>query len=483
MLMWAKLSLRPRRTTNVTGNTNEKSAPSTATNNVATAGSQVNKTAHDNLQSLKQHKNTGADKMCIFSSGPPERTLSIDIDPVLQNYMHNTSQKGCKETNQRVNETNLNGAQNTRSNTSTQLQAAVASLTSFVANSSQALTVPSSQTNLRPPITQQTPPVNCNGPTVEQHPSLSSNTQRYTANNLPNFSVLTNKKTATPILERQLAQPPLLGYLVDRQPPSYDSHPQTHTKQVHQQATLLYDHSQRLRVQSTQQPQLQCNPEQYQQSQYLQSQSGSEYSQTWSLGQSSLITPLYNQSQAQVLQQNQYQQQQQQQQQYPADSWPTMEDLLSTDATQQLPYQTNTGQWQSRQQAQPLQTSGTVWNQQGQIFQGQVPSQTQKGSPRSASTDSGFISPLNFSVPTDPTRQDPTMQTSGPENAMPMIVHVTSLSEKAAFVDMGTCVVCKKRTKQMCMGCMKVYYCNFQCQTTNWPEHASHCSQQNTTST
>ncbi|XP_047991309.1 rho GTPase-activating protein gacZ-like isoform X2 [Leguminivora glycinivorella] len=75
------------------------------------------------------------------------------------------------------------------------------------------------------------------------------------------------------------------------------------------------------------------------------------------------------------------------------------------------------------------------------------------------------------------------MQTSGPENAMPMIVHVTSLSEKAAFVDMGTCVVCKKRTKQMCMGCMKVYYCNFQCQTTNWPEHASHCSQQNTTST
>ncbi|XP_063384066.1 uncharacterized protein LOC134670256 isoform X2 [Cydia fagiglandana] len=389
MLMWAKMSQQPIRS---------------AIKSVASVGSEFNKNpAQDKLQSTNTHKNTAAEKVCIFSSGPPERALSINIDPTFQKYLHNTSQYGSNETN-------------TESNNTTQLQTAVACLTRFVANSSQSSTIPS-QPNPRPPVIQPTASVSCNRPTAqqEQHPAVSSNShQGHTTSNISNYSILTHQKTATPLLQKQLEKPPLLGYLqqVDHQPPSYDSHFQTHLKQV-QQAKLPYDQSQRLRAQSIQQQQLpsQYNPAQYQQSQYLQSQSGIEYNQTWQLGQSPLPTSAYNQSrQAQVglLQQDQYQQQQQ----HPADSWPTMEELLSMDSTQQLPYQSSTeqvnsfGQWQSRQQAQPPQASTTEWHQQGQVYQGQVPSQTQKGSPRSASTDSGFISPLNFNVPTDQTRQD-----------------------------------------------------------------------------
>ncbi|XP_063623966.1 uncharacterized protein LOC134795995 [Cydia splendana] len=475
MLMWAKMSQQPIPSADISANANEKSVPPITIKSVATVGSEFNKhPAQDKLQSTNTHKNTAAEKICIFSSGPPERALSINIDPTFQKYLHNTSQYGSNETN-------------TESNNTTQLQTAVACLTRFVANSSQSSTIPS-QGNPRPPVIQPTTSVSCNRPTAqqEQHPTLSSNSQGYTTSNISNYSILTHQKTATPLLQKELEKPPLLGYLqqVDHQPPTYGSHFQTHSKQV-QQATLPYDQSQRLRAQSIQQQQLpsQYNPTQYQQSQYLRSQSGIEYNQAWQLGQSPLPTSTYNQSrQAQVgvLQQDQYQQQQQ----HPADSWPTMEELLSMDSTHQLPCQSSTeqvksfGQWQSKQ-AQPPQASTTEWHQQGQVCQGQVPSQTQKGSPRSASTDSGFISPLNFNVPTDQTRQDSMMPTvsHGPETSMPMIVHVTSLSEKAAFLDMGTCVVCKKSAKQMCMGCMKVYYCNYECQTLNWAEHAPYCSQ------
>ncbi|XP_061716018.1 uncharacterized protein LOC133524168 isoform X2 [Cydia pomonella] len=482
MVMWAKMSQQPIRSADISANENEKSVPPITTKSVVTVGPEFNKhPAQDNLQSIiKTHKNSGVEKKCIFSSGPPERALRIDMDPILQKYLHNTSHYGS-------NETNANGPQNTESNNGTQLQTAVACLTRFVANSSQSSTIPI-QANLRPPVIQPTASVSCNQPTAEQeqYPTLSSNIESYTTSNMSNYSVLTHQKTATPQLQKQLAMPPLLGYLqqVNHQPPSYESHFKTHSKQV-QQATIPYDQSQHLRTQSIQQQQLplQYNPAQYQQSQYILSQSELEYSQTWQPGQSPLPTQQYNQSgQAQVglLQQDQYQQQ------HPADSWPTMEELLSMESTQQLPYQSSNeqiksfGQWQSRQQAQLPQASATEWHQQGQVYQGQVPSQTQKGTPRSASTDSGFISPLNFNVPTD--QKDPTIPTvsHGAETPMPMIVHVTSLSDKAAYIDMGTCVVCKKSTKQMCMGCMKVYYCNYQCQTLNWAEHAPHCSQQNT---
>ncbi|XP_063536310.1 uncharacterized protein LOC134746031 [Cydia strobilella] len=475
MFMRAKMSQQRVRSADISADANEKSVPQIKS--VATVASEFNKhPAQDNLQSINTHENSAAQKICIFSSGPPERALSIDIDPTLQKYLYNTSQQGS-------NESNANRPQNTESNNTTQLQTAIA--TRFVANNSQSSTIPS-QANLRPPVIQPTASASCNRLTAqkEQHPALSSNTQGSTTSNIFNYSSLTHQKTLTPVIQKQLEKPPLHGYLqqVHRQPPTYESHFQTHLKQV-QQATLPCDQSQRLRAQSIQRQRL---PSQYYPAQYQQSQSRLEYSQTWQLDQSPLPTPKYNQSrsaQEGLLQQEQYQQQQ-----HPADSFPTMEELLSTESTQQLSYQSSNeqvksfGQWQSRQQTQPPQASGTEWHQQGQVYQGQVPSQTQKGSPRSASTDSGFISPLNFNVPTDQTRQDPTMPTvsHGPETCMPMIVHVTSLSDKAAFLDMGTCVVCKKSTKQKCMGCMMVYYCNYQCQTLHWAEHAPHCSQQYT---
>ncbi|KAL0838914.1 hypothetical protein ABMA28_016927 [Loxostege sticticalis] len=82
---------------------------------------------------------------------------------------------------------------------------------------------------------------------------------------------------------------------------------------------------------------------------------------------------------------------------------------------------------------------------------------------RSVSTDSGFISPLQFSTGGD-TSKTPSELVEQSNQFAPLITHVTSLNPNAKQIAEGSCHVCRKPTKSKCMGCYQVYYCNYQCE-------------------
>ncbi|XP_063826046.1 probable basic-leucine zipper transcription factor S [Ostrinia nubilalis] len=89
---------------------------------------------------------------------------------------------------------------------------------------------------------------------------------------------------------------------------------------------------------------------------------------------------------------------------------------------------------------------------------------------RSLSTDSGFISPLQFNSggsPTEPAAQSP--------HFAPLITHVTSLNPNVVQIAQGSCHVCGKPSKSKCMGCYLIYYCSYECESADWNRHMYFC--------
>ncbi|KAI5644318.1 MYND finger domain-containing protein [Phthorimaea operculella] len=91
---------------------------------------------------------------------------------------------------------------------------------------------------------------------------------------------------------------------------------------------------------------------------------------------------------------------------------------------------------------------------------------------RSGSTDSGFMSPLNFNSSSETTK-DGTDDTSMLPS--PIITHVTSLNPGVQYLKEGFCYVCGSKTRKMCNGCYRKYYCSLECQRTDWDVHRTTC--------
>ncbi|KAJ2949085.1 hypothetical protein O0L34_g6024 [Tuta absoluta] len=142
--------------------------------------------------------------------------------------------------------------------------------------------------------------------------------------------------------------------------------------------------------------------------------------------------------------------------------------IKQENTTEEESYQTNgtTAPWQQG-------TSGYIRPDPKQIVPQPLmqPEHQHQEIARSGSTDSGFMSPLNFYSPEtikDGTEDDSLLLS-------PLITHVTSLHPEVTYIKEGSCYVCGNMTRKMCNGCYRKYYCSLECQRFDWNIHKTTC--------
>ncbi|XP_045448096.1 uncharacterized protein LOC123656462 [Melitaea cinxia] len=90
----------------------------------------------------------------------------------------------------------------------------------------------------------------------------------------------------------------------------------------------------------------------------------------------------------------------------------------------------------------------------------------------SISRDSGFVSPVYR-----PPSRDP--KTSAQDEINTHVAQTlccgNTESPNDALVIVASCRVCSIKTRRMCVGCAKEYYCSKECQRKDWPRHRTQC--------